>query len=258
MDFSQVLLLAFVQGVTEFLPISSSAHLILASRFFGYDLHSVGVDIVLHGATLAAVCIYFLRDIRHLISGFFSGDRAYPFALVFAVIPIAVVGWFLYDVFEPFRSASSVAGAFILSGFFLLGIDLLVRRGLLQGLSRFPLRFRGLLIGVFQVFALFPGVSRSGITIAASRLFGFSRREATRFSFLLSIPVISGALLVLLFRDSSEVFADVSFLVLVAGAGISFLVALVAIHFFLKLIERVGFVPFFVYQLLIGSLIFLS
>lgn len=259
MDFSQVFLLAFVQGVTEFLPVSSSAHLVLASQFFGYTLHSVSIDIVLHGATLVAVVMYFFRDIRHFVSGFFSGNRVYPLALLFATIPIAVVGWFLYDVFEPFRSPLSVATAFILSGLLLLGIDLLVRRGLFQRWSGFPLRYRGFAVGVFQVFALLPGVSRSGITIAAGRLFGFSRREASRFSFLLSIPVIFGALLVLLFRTPfSEAFAGVSFLMLAVGAVTSFLVALVAIHFFLKLIERIGFIPFFAYQVVVGSLLFFS
>ena len=251
--------LAVVQGATEFLPISSSGHLLLASRVFGNGLHPVGLDIVLHVATLLAVVLYFLKDLRVICAGVLRGsssERSYFFALLFGTIPVALVGWFLYDVFDVFRGVSVVAVALIVSGLALIVIDYMVRREILTFGRRVPLWRKGFGIGLFQIFALLPGVSRSGATIAAGRLFGLSRREASRFSFLLSIPVICGALLVFLLRTPPDtVFTGLSFFPLFFVALTAFAIALTVIHFFLKLIERIGFFPFFIYQVLVGLLL---
>lgn len=258
MDLLHAGILAVVQGTTEFLPVSSSAHLLLVSRALGYGTHPVSVAILLHGATLIAVVLYFAKDLRNLAAGIlFRGDRGarrQGLALLLGSIPIGAVGLLVYHGFEPFRAMPVIAVAFIVSGALLIAVDLAARRGLFRSVSSVPLWRKGIGIGMFQALALIPGVSRSGITITAGRLFGLSRREATRFSFLLSVPVLSGSLLALLAvaPDDTALFGAVSPAALVLGSCVAFCVALATMHLFLRLIERVGFLPFFAYQILVG------
>ena len=192
-------LLAVMQGVTEFLPISSSAHLVLLGEVFGGG-QGAGITIVLHGATLVAVMYYFRRDLCRLLRALFSRkaskDRETVGAVILATLPIALAGFFIYPVFSLLQTVPIVAGALVLSGSLLILADYSIQKKWVE--MEVPLWRKGISIGLMQVFALIPGVSRSGITIAGGRLFGFSRREAVRFSFLLAIPTIAGALALLL------------------------------------------------------------
>ena len=250
MDTGQVLLLAVVQGVTEFLPVSSSAHLAVIPVLTGYPVQPVLFDIAVHAATLFAVLAYFARDIRDTVVGSLAGDRekrSHLAALVFATAPILIVGWLVYPFIDSFRAVPYIAGALIISGCFLCLSDAAARSGVRINL---PEKVRGFGVGVFQIFALIPGVSRSGITIAAGRLFGFSRTQAARFSLLLAVPTIAAALGLALLRVPESTGVPAGSLVL--GGVIACITAFAVIHTFLRLVERFGFLPFFIYQVSLG------
>ena len=255
MSVLHVVMLAVVQGVTEFLPISSSAHVIIVSETF-LSGHPAGFDILLHAATFMAVVLYFRKDISRLVQGLFSGtknaDKSLAYALLVATLPIMVAGVFVYEVFESLRMVSVAAVALIVSGSLLIIADYGIHHRWLK--IDMPLWRKGLSVGLLQILAILPGVSRSGITIAGGRLFGFSRKEASRFSFLLAIPVIAGALVLLLLKTplTADSFAGVDFGVVFVGMVVGFGSAYAVIHLFLKLIDRVGFMPFFMYQVLLG------
>ena len=254
-----MLVLAVVQGVTEFLPVSSSAHLVIVSEVFWGNSHPASFDIILHAATLGAVIVYFAKDIQRLCIAFFSKkdskDQKMAHALMLATLPIMVAGVFIYDVFASLRMLPLVATALIGSGFLLVVADYGMRKKWIR--VNIPLLRKGFGIGLVQVLALIPGVSRSGITIAGGRILGFSREEASRFSFLLSIPVIAGALALLLLQTplTTTSFGHTSIGVVLFGVLIAFCIALLTIHLFLKLIERIGFIPFFIYQIILGALL---
>ena len=269
MEITHTVLLAFLQGVTEFLPVSSSAHLLIASNLLGQPIQTLGFDIAVHFATFLAVLIYFAKDICALIVKYFSGDkvgRAYVHALALGTIPVIIIGLTLYSSFDTFRIIPVIAYALIISGFFLFIFDYVARKDLVR--IAIPMERRGLIIGLFQALALIPGVSRSGIAIAGGRLMGFSRSDATRFSFLLSIPTITAAVIL------SAIDSFVAFIDLIVSAGsvtaafnieiasslviavvVAFAVALIVIHLFLKTVERIGFSWFFVYQVILGMLL---
>ena len=250
-----MVVLAVVQGATEFLPISSSAHLVAVSEVF-LGGHAVGIDIALHAATLAAVLLYFREDVIKLTKALFlkekSGDKSLAWALIVAILPIVIVGVFAYEILTSLRMVPIVAITLIASGALLIVADYGIHHRWLK--VEMPLWRKGLSIGLLQVLAILPGVSRSGITIAGGRLVGLSRKEASRFSFLLAIPVIIGALVLLLVKSPTEVssFGDASVGTVFLGAIIAFAVAYAVIQAFLKLIDRIGFMPFFIYQIIAG------
>lgn len=255
-------LLAVTQGVTEFLPISSSAHLVLLSEVFGGE-QGTGITIVLHGATLVAVLCYFRRDLcrllRALLSRRASKDREMVGAVILATLPVAVAGFFIYPMFSLLQTVPIVAGALVLSGSLLILADYSVQKKWVK--MEIPLWRKGVGIGLMQVFALIPGVSRSGITIAGGRLLGFSRREAVRFSFLLAIPTIAGALVLLLAQTplAAVSFDGIEGGMLALAAAVAGGVGYATIHLFVRLVERVGFLPFFCYQVALGAtLLFLT
>lgn len=255
-SMASLFILAVVQGLTEFLPISSSAHLVLFSNLLGSSEHDLGIAIVLHAATLLASLLYFRKDILRLVFALFSRssstDRMEAYAVLLGTLPVVLVGLLVYPVFSSVQTVSVVSVALVVSGSLLIFADYGVRKGWMTA-ADVPLWRKGLGIGIMQIVALLPGVSRSGVTIAGGRLFGFSRRQAARFSFLLAIPVIAGALLLLLVQSpSTAIFDAISIEMLLLAVGVSGGVAYATIHFFLKFVERVGFLPFFGYQVLLG------
>ena len=260
------ILLALIQGSTEFLPISSSAHLVLFSEIRGYDAYLLEIAVVLHIATLLAVISYFRKDLYLLIVGCVRGDtvqRSYMSALVLGTIPVVLVGPFLYGTVESVSGVIPViAVVLILSGTFLFIADWGVRSGRFclfpkadtaEGSGSLLCR-GGFVVGLFQILALFPGVSRSGITIAAGRLVGFSRSDSLRFSFLLSIPVIAGAsvLVFLSILSQPPVVSSAVLVVWFLAGSVAFFAAYATIHTFIRLLDRIGFVPFFLYQVFLG------
>jgi len=256
METIQAILLAIIQGLTEFLPISSSAHLILLSELAGWKDQGLVFDVALHFGTLLAVIFYFRREINEMLD--FSHFKTMntliksPLGVItIATIPIVIIGGLFNQFIEAnLRTSEVIAIATIIFGVLLYLSDL---KGKQAGSVLKVTLGLGFLIGLAQVFALIPGTSRSGITITAALLLGFSRTEAARFSFLLAIPAIIAANILGVFEVIQAEHLVFNYLDLFLGVSISFLVAYLTIGWFLSLIERIGMLPFVVYRVILGT-----
>jgi len=261
MDWMQVVVLAVLQGVTEFLPISSSAHLILVSPLLGWPDQGLAFDVALHVGSLVAIVHYLRAEIlgiacgwwRHLRGGGASANSRLGWAIIIATIPVGIAGlllnsWVAHGLRQPMVIAAATA-------FFALVLWLADRMPAGRH-DEHELNWRDtVIIGFAQALALIPGTSRSGITMTAGRAVGLSREAASRFSFLLAIPVIAlaGA------HDVYHVVREsgpASWGAMTAGALISAVTAWWTVHFFLKLVERVGMTPFVIYRLLLAAILF--
>ncbi|MDZ7585685.1 MAG: undecaprenyl-diphosphate phosphatase [Thiobacillus sp.] len=259
MDFFQTLILALVQGITEFLPISSSAHLILAPVLFGWEDQGLAFDVAVHAGTLLAVILYFRVQLAHMavagagsLAGRWTPDAKLAWAVVLATLPVVVAGLLFKDVVEgPLRGPLVIATTTITFGLLLWWADV---RGS-KSRDEYSVTWRdAVLVGLAQAIALIPGTSRSGITITAALLLGLKREAAARFSFLLSIPTLlaSG---VLVTRDLLESADPVDWNVLLLGSALAALSAYLCIHFFIRLLERTGMLPYVIYRLLLGTVL---
>ena len=252
----EVIILAIIQGITEFLPISSSAHLILPSAVLGWQDQGIAFDVAVHVGTLLAVMLYFRQDIANLtvgwiksLAGQHSTDSKLAWWVILATIPAGLAGLLAADVIETFlRSPWVIAITTIVFGLLLWLADATAK----QHMAMAQMGWRqALVIGLAQAAALIPGTSRSGITMTAAMLMGLDKVSAARFSFLLSIPIIvlSGGYQATKLLAEPEQF-DVSGILL--GTVLAFISALICIHFFLKIISRMGMLPFVIYRLLLG------
>ncbi|MBY0310420.1 undecaprenyl-diphosphatase UppP [Patescibacteria group bacterium] len=262
MEIWQALVLGIVQGITEFLPVSSSGHLVLVRDVLAVNqTNMLAFDVFIHLGTLAAVVLYFWRDLLVLAQTLFRKLGRLPVnekdftllsALAIGTVPAAIGGFFFESFIEEvLMSPVSVAvGLCIIASLFMYA----EWRQFVSPQPR-PLTLRtGLLIGLFQLCALIPGVSRSGTTIAGGMLLGLSRYDASRFSFLLAIPITAGAgakMAIELISSKGEV----SWAVMVVGAVTAFVLALIVIHFFLSFIRRYTLWPFVWYSLAIALLV---
>jgi len=251
----QLILLSLVQGLTEFLPISSSAHLILLSAIINERDQGIFFDAGVHIGTLLAAVIYFRKQLREIILNaltkkFFSHDNFLLFNLFTALIPILIVGFVFRDFVETnLRKGEVIAYATVGFGLLLYVSDKFGRKE--KDLNSLSL-LQSFIIGIFQCLALIPGTSRSGITITAGLFLGLNVTAAARFSFLLAIPTIGVIFLAELIRITSTDFSG-NGLELLLASSISFVVAYASIDIFLRLIERIGFTPFVIYRLLLGG-----
>lgn len=266
MDVVQILFLACIQGLTEFLPISSSGHLIVTPIIFGYTLQSLAFDVAVHVGTLTAVIAYFRHEIATMTVAAADSLRQRSLAdpnarlawmIALATLPILVLGLPLKSLLEFIRQDDRLVQVVIAST--TIGFGLLLWLADRVGKRRrdeYSVHWgTALVIGLFQAIAIVPGTSRSGITMTAALFLGLTRKAASRFSFLLSIPtiMIAGAI------ETKELLASpdpVAWGELGLGAAISFVVAYLTIHFFLRFIERISMFPFVLYRLLLGALIF--
>lgn len=257
MGIIQIIALAVLQGLTEFLPISSSAHLILVPQFADWPDQGLAFDVAVHVGTLSAVVFYFRRELSAMTRDWFAslhrrqlvGESRLAWAVLFGTIPVGLAGLLLRDVIgEAGRSVQLIAVTTIGFGVLLLAADLWGRRHRDEHQLRWP---DVAVIGLAQALALIPGTSRSGVTMTAGLLLGLTRQAAARFSFLLAIPVIvlaGGLETVELIRTPGPV----QWTALWLGAVVSALTAYACIHLFLKLLERIGMWPFVVYRLALG------
>lgn len=258
----QILVLAVVQGLTEFLPISSSGHLILAPHLFGFRDQGLAFDVAVHLGSLVAVLAFFRRDVLAIAAGWLKTTFArHPagqesrlgWAIIIGTLPVVIVGLLLKSVVESELRAPWVIAATTIAFGLLLGVvDLRSKRH--RGLATLNWR-DALMIGSAQVLALIPGTSRSGITMTAGLALGLDRESASRFSFLLAIPTIlaSSTLITLdLLNQTGPVDWNSLALGVVLSAGAAYL----AIHLFLRFIERIGMWPFVIYRLFLGAAIF--
>jgi undecaprenyl-diphosphatase len=258
MDFFQTITLALVQGLSEFLPISSSAHLILVPKITDWPDQGLAFDVVMHLGTLTAVVYYYQNTLKAMSNDFYRsiikcqsvGESKLAWGVLLGTIPVGILGLLFKDsIALNFRSLEVIAYTTLIFGI-LLGIA-----------SWFNTRnpnprisinwFDVLFIGMMQALALIPGTSRSGITLTAGLLIGLSRQMSIQFAFLLSIPVIaiaSASILIELYGQPQVVNISLLFL----GFVVSALSSYFTIVFFIKLLDRVGMMPFVVYRLLLG------
>lgn len=268
MTFFQIIILAVVQGITEFLPISSSGHLELVPILTGWTDQGLMMDVAMHVGTLAAVLMYFRNDTKGLALaglgaiGIAPAQRAIEgtlysklfWALVIGTIPMVIVGgpMLFLGLKEALDNAEVIASTSIFFGILLYVAD---KKGVTEKtLERMAIK-PALIIGAAQVLALIPGTSRAGVTMTAARYLGFTRQEAARWSMLMSIPAIiaSGtATAFKAFKDATpEMWMDAA-----VGAGLACVAALAAIHFLMRWLERANMTIFVVYRVLLGVMLF--
>lgn len=251
--------LGIVQGLTEVLPISSSAHLILIPRFLKWPESGLTFDVALHIGTFLALALYFWRDLLSLVanfvtalkSGFATPERRLPFYIIVATIPAALIGKTLEGPIEEiFRKSPALIALFlIVFGLLLAFADTTGAKR--WKIDRIDLKF-ALLIGLAQCLALVPGVSRSGITITAALLLGFHRESAARFSFLISLPIVAGAALLKVGHLAKAGIPAGEGLPLAIGIGTSAVFGFLSVAFLLKLVQRDSLYPFVWYRLIAG------
>ena len=259
-DIILVILLSIIQGLTEFLPISSSAHLLLPNLLFGTKDLGLGFDIATHAGTLIAVIFYFKNDLMRMSSSLFNNDknllddRRLAFLLIIATVPIVIVGLLSSDLIQQrLFSLQSIATMNIVFAFVLM---FAFAAGPKNKTIKQLTIFAAIFIGLIQVFALIPGASRSGTAITAGLIAGLSLKDASKFAFLLGIPTILGALVFLLL-DMIAPGVEIDLLQLLVGFSISSVVAFLTIKYFLLFVEKIGVMPFVIYRIILGMAIIL-
>jgi undecaprenyl-diphosphatase len=263
LDFFQITFLAVLQGATEFLPISSSGHLILPSLLLGWSDQGLTFDVAVHIGTLFAVLLYFKSDLLRLFMALcgslfraeHSTDSKLAWMLLAATIPAGLTGLLFASQVEQYgRSMLLIAATSIGFGLLLLISD---RAGSKQrSLAEMDWK-TAMLIGFAQVLALLPGTSRSGVTMTAALFCNLDRAASARFSFLLAVPIIAASGLLRGLELLQSGAASIEWTVLLYAVFISAIVAYSCIHFFLRLIEKIGFLPFVIYRVLLGAILLL-
>lgn len=257
-----LLLLAIIQGVTEFLPVSSSAHLILPSLVSEDITQGAMIDLMAHFGSLFAVLIYFRKDVASMLRGFvdllqrkLNRDSALALNLIVATPPALLVGagLALTETEELLRQAWIIAAASIFFGIVLWWADVKFARVKTTEELTWKEAFK---MGLAQAIAFIPGTSRSGITMTAARMMNFTRVEAARFSMLMSLPIIgAGGTFAMLKLLRGEETGGATLQAGLVVALLSFISAYIAISFFMKLVSRIGMFPFMVYRVLLGLVI---
>ncbi len=262
MTLLHALILALIQGLTEFLPISSSAHLILPSEILGWSDQGLAFDVSVHVGTLLAVVLYFRRELVDMSSAWFqhvvkhqpSNDARLAWAVLWGTVPVGIIGLLFKGFIEQnLRTTLVIAITTLVFGLLMWFADSFANK---NQRNEHQLTIKDIVVvGIAQAIALIPGTSRSGITITAGLLMGLTREGAARFSFLLSIPVIvlAGGLKML---DLISGSLPVAWGYIFIGIAVSATSAYLTIHFFLKLLDRIGLVPFVIYRLLLAAALF--
>lgn len=260
MEFIQIITLGLLQGITEFLPVSSSGHLVLVSILLGWQDQGLLVDIAAHAGSLVAVMIYFRKQLTEMATAILH-PRKQEYAqtlnligaIALATVPIMLAGVLFADMIENYlRSAYVIAATTIAFALFLAFADKTAK----CEHDEFQLNWKAVLfIGVAQIFALVPGTSRSGVTMTAGLMMGLNRVAAARFSFLLSIPAILAAILYKLLQVSaSEIQMDTA--AVMSVFLVSGVVAYICIEAFIRFVNTIGMMPFVVYRIILGIALF--
>ena len=244
----EVLILAIIQGITEFLPVSSSSHLILISNYINFNNQNLSIDVSLHIGSFLAVITYFFKDIIN-----FFRDKKLFYKILLSSFPVMVVGYILvkYNFIDTLRNIELIAWTTIIFGILLYIAD----KFKLQKKINNDLSYKSaIFIGFFQVLSLIPGVSRSGITITAARFLKFERYDSAKISFLLSIPTLGAVSIFGLNNLINSESLEFSFLNLLS-ITLSFMFSLITIKFFLSFIQKFSLKIFVIYRIFLGLIL---
>ena len=248
-DFIEILILSAIQGISEFLPISSSAHLILISNFYDFKTSSLLIDISLHLGSLFAIMFYFKKDLLDL-----KNNKRLLALIIVGSIPLMIFGYILHssDLIYFVRNVEIIAWTTLFFGFILYFSDQSkTKKNISKNLNLKSIIF----IGIFQILALIPGVSRAGITITAARFLNFNRVDSTKISFLLSIPALIGASS-LGITDAFKETLEISYLSIIAIV-LSFLFSFITVKYFLKYVNNFSLNIFVIYRVFLGIILLL-
>ena len=246
----EILILSIIQGVSEFLPVSSVAHLVLISKYYSFNNQNLLIDICLHLGSLLAIIFYFRNDLFNFIK-----NKNFFIKIIIATMPIIPVGYILYQtgLINHLRSLETVGWMSLLFGIFLYISDKSKVTKKID--TKFTIK-TAIIIGLFQILSLVPGVSRSGITITSGRILGFDRFDSAKISFFLSIPTLAAASLLGIYNIFKEGSAELNFLAIIAII-FSFIFSYITIAVFLKFVKKFSLNIFIIYRLIL-SLIILS
>lgn len=254
-DWLAAIILGLVEGLTEFIPVSSTGHLLLLGHFLGFESEGKTFEIVIQlGAILAVVSLYFQR--LWALATLWPHDpkaRHFIIGVLIAFLPAAFAGVLLYDIIKDifFETPTIICVALIVGGVLLLLLDRMKKVPRYLDVNTYPLRVYAL-IGLFQCLALLPGVSRSGATIAGGLLLGTDKRSAAEFTFFLALPTMGGAVVYDLFRSRDALdFGDLGLIAI--GFVTAFVTALFVVRFLLDFVSRHGFAPFAWWRIAVGS-----
>ena len=245
----EIILLSLVQGISEFLPISSSAHLIIVSIFYEFKSSSLLIDVSLHLGSLFAIIFFFKNELLDI-----KNNQKLLLLIIFGSIPLMIVGYILYntDLIYLLRNIKIIAWATLIFGIILYFAD----KNRLDKKISSNLNLKTILyIGFFQIFALIPGVSRAGITMTAARIFKFNRVDSSKISFFLAIPALAGASLLGL-KDVFKQSFEINYLVFIAII-LSFLFSYFTIKFFLSYINTFSLNVFVIYRIILAIILFI-
>ena len=248
-DFIEILILSAIQGISEFLPISSSAHLILISNFYDFKTSSLLIDISLHLGSLFAIMFYFKKDLFDL-----KNNKRLLGLIIVGPIPLMIFGYIIHsnDLIYFVRNVEIIAWTTLFFGFILYFSDQSkTKKNISKNLNLKSIIF----IGIFQILALIPGVSRAGITITAARFLNFNRVDSTKISFLLSIPALIGASS-LGITDAFKETLEISYLSIIAIV-LSFLFSFITVKYFLKYVNNFSLNIFVIYRVFLGIILLL-
>ena len=245
----EIVFLSIIQGISEFLPISSSAHLIVFSTLYEFKSSSLLIDVSLHLGSLLAIIFFFRRELLDM-----KNNQKLLLLIILGSIPLILVGYFLYktNLIYVLRDIKIIAWTTLIFGIFLYFAD----KSKVDKTITSSLNLKTILyIGLFQILALIPGVSRAGITITAARIFRFNRLESSKISFLLAIPALTGASLLSLKNVLKQDF-EINYLVFIAVI-LSFLFSYFTVRFFLKYINKFSLNIFIIYRIFVAIILFI-
>ena len=244
----EILILSVIQGISEFLPVSSAAHLVLVSKYYAFTNQNLLIDICLHLGSLLAIIIYFREDLFHLIK-----NKIFLMKILIGTIPIIPVGYIIYQtaLIDQLRSLEVIGWMSLIFGILLYVSD---KSKVTRKINTEFTNKSALFIGLFQVMALIPGVSRSGITITSGRMLGFNRVDAAKISFFLSIPTLTAASTIGIYNVYKEGSVELNFLAIIAVI-FSFIFSYVTIALFFNFIKKFSLNIFIIYRIALSLFI---
>jgi undecaprenyl-diphosphatase len=244
----EILILSAIQGISEFLPVSSAAHLVLVSKYYAFTNQSVLIDICLHLGSLIAIIVYFRNDLFHLIK-----NKKFLIKILIGTIPIIPVGYILYQtrLIDQLRSIEVIGWMSLIFGILLYVSD---RSKVTKKIDANFTNRSAIFIGLFQVLALIPGVSRTGVTITSGRMLGFNRLDSAKISFFLSIPTLAAASLLGIYNIYREASTELNFLAIIAVI-FSFIFSYITIALFFSFIKKFSLSIFIIYRIALSLFI---